>query len=322
MVHSAYGVYLESAANSDEELEKLFSQWAEPPAKTEQTRIDNAVKAVRNAVNKNSKLKRHDIKVFVQGSYRNRVNVRQDSDVDIGVLCIETFFYDLPTGMTESDFDIPAGNAKYHYGPFKDELEEALVAHFGRPSVKRGNKAFSVRENSYHVEADVVPVFGYRFYTKTGFYIQGVALLPDKGGRIHNYPEKLFDWWPDVPLHYENGVAKNTATDRRFKSVVRIIKKLCNLMAEKGYSEAKPVPSYLIECLAYNVANHSFNGTSWITLVRSVFCSIWSATKDDESCKSWTEVDEIKTLFHPSQPWTRQQAHDFVSKAWELIGIS
>ena len=246
----------------------------------------------------------------------------QDSDVDVGVFCYDSYFFRYPPGLTDAQVGNTDRPATYTYPQCKDDLEEALVAHFGRSAVTRGNKVFEVHETSYHVEADLVPVFGYRTYTKAGFYIQGVALLPDKGVRIENFPERLLTWWPDVPRHYENGVAKNTATGRRFKSVVRIIKKLCNLMAEKGYPEAKPVPSYLIECVAYNVANHSFNGTSWITSVRSVLCSIWSATKDDESCKSWTEVDEIKILFHPSQPWTRQQAHDFVSKAWELIGIS
>ena len=307
---------------SDSDWEQLFTDWAKPPSNREQARCDNAVSAIQNAINRSPKLKHRSIKVFTQGSYRNRVNVRQDSDVDIGVLCYEFYFFDLPSGMTEAQVGMTDGPADYNYSTFKSELDEALAAHFGRSAVVCGNKAINVRKTSYHVEADVVPVFGYRTYTKTGFYIRGVALLPDKGSRIANFPERLFTWWPNVPLHYENGVSKNTNTGRRYKSVVRIIKKLRNVMADTGNAAARPIPSYFIECLAWNVANSRFSNTSWLETVRSVLGAIWSATKDDTGCSSWTEVDEIKILFHASQPWTRQQAHDFASSAWDLVGIS
>ena len=39
-------------------------------------------------------------------------------------------------------------------------------------------------------------------------------MIPDKGGRIVNYPECLLDTWPKINQHYENGVGKNTATGR------------------------------------------------------------------------------------------------------------
>ena len=61
--------------------ESAFSFWARPPSKTEEQRSENAIGAIRNAVNGSSTLKQRKIMVFTQGSYRNRVNVRQDSDV-------------------------------------------------------------------------------------------------------------------------------------------------------------------------------------------------------------------------------------------------
>lgn len=306
----------------DVDWENIFAAWAQSPSKTEQTRCENAVNAIRNAIGKSAALKHRSIKVFTQGSYRNRVNVKQDSDVDIGVLCDESYFYSVPTGMTAEQVGNYDGPGTYLYSVFKNELEAALVAHFGRTAVVRGNKALNIRETTYHVEADVVPLFEYRTYSKTGGHIAGVALLQDKGGRIENFPERLLSSWPNIPLHYENGVSKNDGTGRRYKSVVRIIKKLRNIMEEAGNAEAKLIPSYLIECLVWNVSDVNFNGKPWLEIVRSVLCSIWSATKDDASCGKWCEVDDIKFLFHSSQPWTRQQAHDFVGKAWDLIGIS
>jgi hypothetical protein len=299
--------------------ESLLSTWAKPPAETEQSRCDNALSIVRNAVACSPRFNSRSIRVFAQGSYRNRVNVRQDSDVDIGVLCDDTFFYDLPPGVTPQSRLITAPS--YVYSQFKNDLHEALANYVGSAGVRRGNKAFKIKETSYHIVADVVPLFEYRAYTSGG-YIAGVSLAPDNGCRIDNFPERVVPTWPDLPLHYENGVAKNTATGRRFKSVVRIVKKLRNLMADAGNEVAKPIPGYLIECLVWNANNISFNHNTWLETARTVLGMIWAATSQDDTCKDWREVDNLKLLFHPNQPWSRQQANAFVSSAWQLIGIS
>ena len=54
-----------------------LSFWAQSPSKTEEQRSENAIGAIRNAVRSSSKLNHRGIHVFTQGSYRNRVNVRQ-----------------------------------------------------------------------------------------------------------------------------------------------------------------------------------------------------------------------------------------------------
>src|SRR3972149_1639569 len=81
--------------------EAQFRERAKPPGGTEQNRCDNAASAIRNAIKASEKLRARSISVFAQGSYRNNTNVRKDSDVDIGILCTDTFFYDpLPEGLT------------------------------------------------------------------------------------------------------------------------------------------------------------------------------------------------------------------------------
>ena len=77
----------------DAEWEKVLKGWSSSPPDSEQTRCDNAVKIVRNAIAASDELKAHATHVFTQGSYRNRVNVRQDSDVDIGVLLVGNYFF-------------------------------------------------------------------------------------------------------------------------------------------------------------------------------------------------------------------------------------
>jgi hypothetical protein len=299
--------------------EEVFSNWAKPPGETEEERSENAIRAIRNAVTKSEKLKNRGVKVFVHGSYRNNVNVRQESDVDVGVMCHDCFLSQYPAGKTNADY----GNvdADYSFRQFKDELEAALVDHFGRRAVVRGNKAFDIHENTYHVEADVAPLFEFRQYFENGSYRYGVALVPDNGGRIENYPERPLESWPRINQQYENGVEKNNATSRAFKAVVRILKTLRNEMEEGGIAVAKPVPGFLIECMTWNAPNSCFAHSTWDAVLQAVLVHLWSNTKDNATCKDWCEVNGIKYLFHSSQRWTRAQAHAFVDAAWSYVGV-
>lgn len=299
-------------------LENEFAQWAKPPGSTEQQRCENAIKAIRKAIRESEKLKNRRLKVFPQGSYRNRVNVRQDSDVDVGVLCDESFFYRYPPGTTREAF----GNkpATYRYSQFKDALEEALVGYFGREAVRRGNKAFDIGENSYRVEADVAPFFEYRHYRESGTYCAGVALRSDHGEVVHNYPERLLDDWSNTPLHYEHGVSKNDATARAFKGSVRILKKLRNRLADEGIPAASSIPGFLIECLAWNAPNQCYEHATWEGRIDQVLRSLASGIRSSGDCREWTEVNGLKFLFHATQPWTKDQAADFIKVTRTLLG--
>ena len=290
--------------------ENTFASWAKGPQATENERSQNSIRAIRKAIVKSDDLKYRDIEVFLQGSYRNRVNVRQNSDVDVGILCHETFFYNLPANYTAENFNIYPG--KYHYHQFKDEVEAALANHFGRPAVNRGNKAFNIKENSNRVEADVAPFFDHRRYSKNGNYQEGVELQPDRGGRVINWPEQ----------HYDNGVSKNTATLRRYKRVVRILKRLCIEMNDNGVASATSIPGFLVECLVSNVPNGYFGYNTYSADIREVLIFLLNNTMTDENCEEWVEVSGLKWLFHSQQPWTRVQSHSFVHDAWNYVGFT
>ena len=298
--------------------EDVFKEWAKAPPQAEQQTSESAIQAIKEAVSNSPKLSRRRIKTFTQGSYRNRVNVRQDSDVDVGVLCFDVFIPEYPQGTTAATF----GNvdASYTYSQFKNELEEALVAYFGRAAVHRGNKAFDLGNNTYSIEADVAPFLEYRKYQRDKSYRAGVALLPDRGQRIENYPERLVADWPDIPLHYENGVRKNGRTTRRYKGVVRIVKKLRNLMDDRGMLEAGPIPGFLIECLVWNAPDSHFTASTWVARVQAVLAYLTTNTASSANGDKWCEVNDIKYLFHPSQKWTRPEAHAFVRRARDFVG--
>lgn len=300
--------------------ESTFSSWSSPPSDTEHERCERVIRAIRTAVSNSTKLQARNILVFTQGSFRNRVNVRQESDVDVGVMLYDYFLAQYPEGKGQADFG--NSDANYPFSQFKNELEEALVSHFGRTAVKRGNKAFDIKATKSQVEADVVPLFEFRQYWDSDRYRAGVALLPDDNSRrIENYPERLVDYWPKTPLHYENGVSKNDQTSRRFKGMVRILKKLRVELEDAGKAVAAEVPGYLVECLVWNAPNWCFEQPSWEDRVQSVLRFLWQQTAESTLCDKWCEVDGIKYLFRPSQPWTREQAHAFINAAWDYVGV-
>lgn len=292
--------------------ESVLTTWSQGPSATETERAENAERQIREAIKASDKLKCRNITVFTQGSYRNRVNVRRDSDVDIGVLCFDTYFPEYPDDNVKALLAKSFVPATYEYEVFKSELEEALVARFGRSSVTRGKKAIDIKANSYRVESDVSPFFEHRRYTSAKDYHSGVEMIPDDllPPRIINWPEQ----------HYKNGVEKNDRTIRRFKRVARIMKNLSNEMARSGIKSAEEAPSFLIECLAFNAPINAFDYSAFKPMLREVLASLFNDTLSDEKCSEWGEVSELKYLFKGYQPWTRQSAHQFLSDAWDYMG--
>lgn len=290
--------------------ESVFSTWAQGPSKTEQEKAENAERQIYQAILNNDYLKRREIKVFTQGSYRNHVNVRKESDVDIGVLCFDSYFSEYNDDNIKAAVTKSWEPATYTYAQFKNELQQALETQFGAANVTSGNKAFQIRENSYRVNADVAAFFEHRRYYSTNNYHSGVQMLTDKGKSVINWPEQ----------HYQNGLHKNTATSRRYKQVVRILKTLRNEMDEVGIRAAEPIPSFLIECLVWNSSNSAFKYANYWTMLWDVLKELYNATLTDERCSEWGEVSELKYLFPTVQPWTREQANDFLRAAFNYVG--
>ncbi|MDX2198762.1 MAG: nucleotidyltransferase [Phycisphaerae bacterium] len=289
--------------------ENTFRSWGQPPSQSERDRCENAERAIRKAIAASATLAARSITVFAQGSYANRTNVRQDSDVDICVLCRDVFYYDLPTGVASESYGITP--ATYEYARFKNEVGTALTDYFGYTAVTRGNKAFDVHANTYRIDADVVPAFEYRRYTSASAYHEGTKFLPDNGGQVINWPTQ----------NYDNGVSKNRLTGERFKAMVRIMKRLRNEMAEATIAAATPIASFLQECLVWNVPDEEFGHDAYKADVRHVIAYLWNNTRGLDACGEWGEINELKYLFKGGQPWTREQVNAFLQAAWDYIGF-
>ena len=288
--------------------------WSKGPGATEADRCANAETAVRKAIKADDRLAALDVSVSAQGSYRARTNVRQNSDVDICVQYNSAFFPDYPAGTTKENFGNVDGTMVF--ADFKDMVQKALEDYFGKTGVTRGNKAFDVHENTYRIDADVVPTFEHRRYTGehnadgSHYYLAGVGFKPDDGGLIINWPEQTYD----------NGVERNAAAGRQYKRVIRILKRLRDKMNDDGVAIAAKTPSFLIECLVWNADVVAFSKDTYTKMVRHVLADVWNRTRKDEDCLEWGEVNELKYLFRSAQPWTRTDANAFLQAAWDYIG--
>lgn len=195
------------------------------------------------------------------------------------------------------------------------EVGRALVARFTPLGVTRGDKAYDVHANTYRIDADVIPAFEFRSYFKDGNgnwdYLRGVRFVTDSGKVITNYPDQT----------YANGVTKNTDTGRLYKKVVRVLKGLRNEMQEKNIPASKDIASFLIESVVWNVPDSYFTGDDLYDVVKSVVKQAWYLTYDKERCKTWCEVNDIKYLFHPNQPWTREKTEAFLWAIREYVGF-
>jgi hypothetical protein len=290
-----------------------------PGLRHEDEKARNTERMIREAIADDPLLQTLTIDVYAKGSYKNNTNVRRDSDVDIAVEYTGILYptYDSETGSELVDrtqglgpytgrFRDSAGNTQI--GEFKDAVGGALEKAFGKAAVTRHNKVFTVRESSRSLAADVVPCATHRHFWAPQRYAQGIHLLPDSPSLpLFNYPAQ----------HYANGVAKNEATGRAVKRVVRILKNLENLMVSDGTSPE--VASYLVECLVYNCPNSCFTGERWAGRVRAVLVHIWEDTEAVGCEARWLEVNEVKLLFHATQKWTREEARDFVHDAWQYV---
>lgn len=160
--------------------EDELKRFTAPLSQTEEARAENAEKMVRAAIDSCYELKEYTIEVFPQGSYANNTNVRQNSDVDICVMLTSTFQGEYVDGYTRESYGFAPGTIGFY--EFRNLVRRALEDKFSTKYVRDGNKSIKIDENSYHVNADVVPAFQLRDYKcarskDLGKYVEGIWFM-------------------------------------------------------------------------------------------------------------------------------------------------
>ncbi len=295
-------------SRTPEEWEARFRNWAGGPGDTELERCDNVERMIRKAIAASSSLKDLDVEVFAQGSFRNITNIAQESDIDVSVCLREAWYYEIPEGTNASDFGLCS--TEHTYAKYKQNVIDAVTKYFGAENVTPGNKAIRIHSNSYRVDADVVPSFEFREYydvNDPSRFRPGVRFYSTDGKSITNYPKQ----------HIDCGIEKNGQTQKRFKRMARILKSLQVEMIDEKAIRTR-LPSFLIESLVYNVPDEHFGATSYRVDIQNILAHIFNNTRPADDTK-WFEVNGIKYLFHPTQPWSKEDAHAFVDTAWNYL---
>ena len=284
--------------------EATFAGWTGPASDAEQSRYDWTKDEITTAI-RAWDFGDASLSIYPKGSYPNYTNVVRDSDVDIAVEMtniIDLDFIHEAEGMRMQNFGITPYSGDYDARDLKNDVEDALIDHFGHAAVKRGRVAIHVRQSDRGLAADVVACEQHRDYVnRLGGHHRGIKLFPDRGPEIHNYPRQ----------HHDRGVEKNGWTHRRYKATVRILKRLENEMVEMDVIE--PVASFFIESLVWNVPNRVFNMTGrWTGRVQEVLGHIYQEISDQ-----WMEANNVKFLVGD---WSLDDGRRFADAAWDYVG--
>ena len=291
-------------------LEQTLIGWTAPSSDTEQEKQERTERMIREAITAHKPFSGCQLSIYAKGSYANNTNVRADSDVDIAVECTEVEYWEL------AEPGIQRSGTPYEgvWTPQKlrAELGAALSAKFPGRVDASGSTAFLIKSSSARVEADVVPCFSFRYYMSSSSRC-GTKIFTTAGKEIVNYPSQQL----------ENGKAKNARTGYCFKKAVRVLKRIENAMVASGTH--REVPSYLIECLAYNCPDSTITSATWTSAVRQMLFHIWQRLQGEEPTEEnlrWLEVNECFYLFHPGQKWNRGDGRDFAAAAWNYLGYT
>lgn len=279
-----------------------------PPSDTEEQKLANAETQIRDALSKSEKLKLKNYKIFGQGSYANDTNVRNNSDVDINVRLDDTVFVDLPPNKTYENYGYK--DTEYHYSEFRNDVLNALIAYFGNNSIEDNNKCITVLPNTYRVEIDVVPTCKYIRYDSETTKVEGIKFFTKSYTPIINFPLQ----------HIENGKRKNARTQKRFKRLTRIYRRIRYKMKDDNIAISDNITSYLLECLVWNVPDHIFNNyTSWTERLKQSIIFLYNTTDNEEKCEEWGDVSDLLYLFRGTNKWTVKDVNTYLLQMWQYL---
>lgn len=292
--------------------ESTLQSWTYPLSKTEEQRVQNTISMIKSAVMNHAQLQNFDIEIFLQGSYANNTNVKQESDVDVCVMLRSAFFCNYAKGKNGSNYGYIDSDVKYLQ--YKSYVIDSMNEKFGEQSIKLKNKSLSIASNSYHVNADVVPAFQYRDFNSirnmgSDEYIEGIKFFASDETEVINYPK----------IHICNGRKKNIDTNYRYKKLVRIIKHIRNNMIDDEIIENDKITSFLIECLIWNVPDEIIiKDVKWQEIIEKTIVYLCSSFENMHYL-TFKEVSGYLNLFDETRKWTAMDTQYFLIHLYDYL---
>jgi len=182
-----------------------LSAWSHPHSAMASKRAHVSIREALDSYTLSAKGFKYSI--FLQGSYKNNTNLRNDSDVDVVLQLeesIETRVIALSGSRLEQDQSHQTPYQRWK--SFRNQVLHALRATYGTNGVTSGRKSLKVHKNVIPAAADVVVTL--RYDNGLAFY------LPSEHRWVVSYPQ----------CHYERGLEKEYATSNRYKRIIRMFK--------------------------------------------------------------------------------------------------
>lgn len=265
-------------------LEKQLCRWAKAPSETAEDKRKRAFGRIKRVIEAKFG---SGIDCFLQGSYRNRTNVKLDSDVDIVV----------QRNLNRGRYSLDT------FPQFKNDIQLALENIFRNGEVKRKNKCIVIQGNSYRVSADVVPCF------VCNSPVKGIEFITDNHIPVRSFPVQ----------HYQNGCIKNRLTLTKYKAIVRILKNIRNELIEQQTITDETMTSFFLESLVWNVPVNVFRQRTYADVTKNIIRQIHDDMRHSNRLGAYTEVSGLTWLFLGQNTRTPQQAYDFMEKARNFL---
>lgn len=222
-------------------LESDLKKWDNPLSTSEDRSCLNALSVITGHIKNSNLFRDKDIEVFIQGSYANDTNVRQNSDIDICVMLKDTFRGNYPQGKTKKDYGYV--DSTYTFEKYRSDVTEILVNNLGMDQINVGSKAIRVKNNTYRNFADVIPCFEYRIHNNYEHIDSGVTFDSTENITYYNYPKQ----------HTIAGKNKNNETNFWYKKIVRNIKSI--MYTYQDSSKHLNIKSFVLEGILFNIPN-------------------------------------------------------------------
>ena len=288
-------------------LEEQLTGWTGPSSDSEQEKQERTERMIRQAIDGHVPFKGCGLRIYAKGSYANNTNVRADSDVDIAVECTDVAYWGEATPGAHPSTTPYTGI--WTPEKLRSELLSVLRATFPSQVDASGSTAIKIHSGTARVDADVVPCFSYRHYFSSSTR-PGTKIFKTDGGDLVNYPAQQL----------ENGIAKNTRTGYAYKKGARLLKRIENAMAKDG--TFRELPSFFMECLAFNCPDSVFGHSTWTACLRAMLVHVWQQLQGDEPSNGrWVEANDCFYLFHSGQKWSRADGREFAHAAWNYFGF-
>lgn len=290
--------------------ENQLESFTKPISDSENQRCENMIRMVKDAIQnyysetRDYKMNLNNYEIFLQGSYANNTNVKQNSDVDICVMYKNVFHYSMPDGYS---LDGSYSDSSLDYFDLRNTIKKALIKKFGSDRVIDKNKAIRILSNSYTTDADVVVAFQYRKYSDSTKFQEGIYYKALDNSIVINYPK----------IHIKNGNEKNVTTNYMYKKMVRIFKKIMYDMQDDNIYASKDVKGFVLECMVYNFPNDEMfkhietKYTDNLQKMMNTFIN--------ESMNLWKEVNEIKWLFGIEKGKNESDYKDYIKAMKEYV---